>query len=156
MAKKRTYEEIDHIDNVDGPATNTTIHGAITALSPVKKGRNSLFFDGTLADDTSTIRLVGFAPAQQKKLEEYQQKKVAVELHNCEVKRSRHGEGYELMLKSGSSIKESPKKIDVSTLIADDQQSENEITLKQLPERALFQKVNVTVKVIRVNNWLKR
>ena len=132
MAKKRTYEEIDHIDNVDGPATNTTIHGAITALSPVKKGRNSLFFDGTLADDTSTIRLVGFAPAQQKKLEEYQQKKVAVELHNCEVKRSRHGEGYELMLKSGSSIKESPKKIDVSTLIADDQQSENEITLEQL------------------------
>ena len=57
MAKKRTYEEIDHIDDVDGPATNTTIHGAITALSPVKKGRNSLFFDGTLADDTSTIRL---------------------------------------------------------------------------------------------------
>ena len=101
MAKKRTYEEIDHIDNVDGP---TTIYGAITALSPVKKGRNSLFFDGTLADDTSTIRLVGFAPAQQKRLEEYQQKKVAVEHHNCEVKQSRYGEGYELMLKSGSSI----------------------------------------------------
>ena len=99
----------------------------------MKKGRNSVFFDGTLADNTSTIRLVGFAPAQQKKLEEYQQKKVAVELHNCEVKRSRYGEGYELMLKSESSIKESPKKIDVS--------SENEITLEQLPERALFQKV---------------
>ena len=51
MAKKRTYEEIDHIDDVDGPATNTTIHGAITA---VKKGRNS---DGMRPDDTSTIRL---------------------------------------------------------------------------------------------------
>ena len=50
------------------------------------------------------------------------------------------------------SIKESPKKIDVSTLIADDHQAENEITLEQLPERTLFQKVNVVVKVIRVNN----
>jgi hypothetical protein len=37
MAKKRTYKEIDHIDDVDSPATNTTIHGAITALSPGKK-----------------------------------------------------------------------------------------------------------------------
>ena len=42
MAKKRTYREIDHINDVDGPATNTTIHGAITAPSPVKKGRNSI------------------------------------------------------------------------------------------------------------------
>ena len=105
-----------------------------------------------LADDTSTIRLVGFAAAQQKKLEEYQQKKVAVELHNCEVKQSRHGEGYELMLKSGSSIRESPKKIDVSTLMVDDEKSKNEITLEQLPEITLFQKVTVTVKIIKVNN----
>ena len=66
MAKKRTYKEIDHIDDVAGPATNATIHGAITALSPVKRGRNSIFFDEMLADDTSTIRLVGFAAAQQK------------------------------------------------------------------------------------------
>jgi hypothetical protein len=28
-------------------------HGAITSLSPVKKGRNSIFIDGMLADDTS-------------------------------------------------------------------------------------------------------
>ena len=155
MAKKRTYKEIDQIDDVDSPATNTTIHGAITALSPVKEGRNSLFFDGRLADNTSTMRIVGFAAAQQKKLEEYQQKKVAVELRNCEVKRSRYGEGYELMLKSGSTIKESPKKIDVSMLIADNEKSNNEITLEQLPEMALFQKVIVTVKAIKVNDTVQ-
>ena len=148
MAKKRTYKEIDYIDDVDSPATNTTIHGAITA-TPGTKGR--IFFDGMLADDTSTMRLVGFAATQQKKLEEYQQKNVAVELRNCEVKRSRYGEGYELMLKSGSSIKESPKKIDVSTPIA----VNKEITLEQFPEMALFQKVIVTVKVIKVNNTVQ-
>ena len=40
-----------------------------------------------------------------------------------------------------SSIKESPKKIDVSMLIADNEKSNNEINLEQLPEMALFQKV---------------
>ena len=69
---------------------------------------------------------------------------------NCEVKRSRYGEEYELMLKSGSSIKESPKKIDVSTLIADNKKSNNEITLEQLPEME-----NVTVKIITVNNTVQ-
>ena len=101
------------------------------------------------------MRIVGFAAAQQKKLEEYQQKKVAVELRNCEVKRSRYGEGYELMLKSGSSIKDSPKKIDVSMLFADNEKSNNEITLKQLPEMALIQKVIVTVKTIKVNDTVQ-
>ena len=46
----------------------------------------------------------------------------------------------------------SPKKINVSTLIADDQKSKNETTFEQLPEWHFFQKVNVTVKVIKVNN----
>ena len=60
MARKRTHEAIEQIDDVDGPIANTSIHGAITSLSPVKKGRNSIFFDGTLADETSKIRVVGF------------------------------------------------------------------------------------------------
>ena len=47
---------------------------------------------------------------------EVDQKNVAVELINCEVKSSRHGEGYEVMLKSGTQIK-SPKKMDVPTLM---------------------------------------
>ena len=76
MAKKRTYKKIDHIDDIDDPTTNTTIHGAITALSPVKKGRNCIFFDGSLEDDTSTMRLVGFAAAQQKNMKNTSRKRL--------------------------------------------------------------------------------
>ena len=39
---------------------NTKIHGSITSLSPIKKGRNSVFFDGTPADGASKIRVVDF------------------------------------------------------------------------------------------------
>ena len=40
MATKRTYEEmeeIEKIDDVKGPKSSTSIHGAIVTLSPVKK-----------------------------------------------------------------------------------------------------------------------
>ena len=59
MAKKRSHEEIENIDDVNGPMSSTSIHGAVVTLSPVKKGRKALFFDGLLADETSKIRLVG-------------------------------------------------------------------------------------------------
>ena len=48
-----------------------------------------LFFDGTLADEKSKIRVVGFDAQQQRKLNNYHQKNIPVELINCEVKSSR-------------------------------------------------------------------
>ena len=74
MARKRTYEDVERIDDVDGPISSTRMHGAIISLSPVKKGRKSIFFDGMLADNTSKIRLVGFDAQQQRKLNDYHQK----------------------------------------------------------------------------------
>ena len=93
MAKKRSHEEIENIDDVDGPMSSTSIHGAVVTLSPVKKGRKAMFFDSLLADETSQIRLVGFQGMQQQKLNDYHQKNVAVALENCEVKPARQGEG---------------------------------------------------------------
>ena len=49
MAKKRSHEEIENIDDVDGPMSSTSIHGAVVTLLPVKKGRKAMFFDGLLA-----------------------------------------------------------------------------------------------------------
>ena len=40
MSRKRTFEEIDKIDNVDQASASTSIHGAVTSLSPIKKGEN--------------------------------------------------------------------------------------------------------------------
>ena len=69
MAKKRSHDEIDNIDDVNGPMSNTSIHGAVVTLSPVKKGRKAMFFDGLLADETPQIRLVGFQGMQTTKVE---------------------------------------------------------------------------------------
>ena len=104
MAKKRSHEEIENIDDVDGPMSSTSIHGAVVTLSPVKKGQKAMFFDGLLEDETSQIRLVGFQGMQQQKLNDYHQKNIAVVLENCEVKAARQGEGYKVMLKSSTAI----------------------------------------------------
>ena len=53
MAKKRSHEAIENIDDMDGPMSS--IRGAVVTLSPVKKGRKAMFFDGLLADETSQI-----------------------------------------------------------------------------------------------------
>ena len=50
MAKKRSHKERENMDDVDGPMSSTSIHGAVVTLSPVKKGRKDMFFDGLLAD----------------------------------------------------------------------------------------------------------
>ena len=66
--RKRHIEEVDRLDLLQQPLANASVHGAVTSLSPVKKGRNSSFFDGTMYDGHRQIRLVGFLPGQQKNL----------------------------------------------------------------------------------------
>ena len=104
QSKKRKFSEIEQIDDVKGPLPNSSIHGAITSLSPIKPRRKSAYFDGMLADNSSRIRFVGFEPLQQKKLVSLQQQNVPVQIDNCEIKTARQGEGYEIMLKSTSQI----------------------------------------------------
>ena len=79
MAKK-SYDKIENINDVDGPMSSTSIHGAVVTLSPVKKGWKAMFFDGLLADESSQIRLVGFQGMQQRKLNDFHQWNVAVDL----------------------------------------------------------------------------
>ena len=69
--KKKSHDELENIDDVNGPMSSTSIHGAVVTLSPVKK---ATFFDGLLADERSQIRLVGFQGIQQRKLNEYHKK----------------------------------------------------------------------------------
>ena len=151
MAKKRSHDEIENIDDVNGPMSSTSIHSAVVTLSPVKKGRKAMFFDGMLADDTSQIRLVGFQGMQQRKLNDYYQRNIPVELENCEVKPAR-GEGYEVMLKSSMLIKQSPKNLDATLLMADNATASKTIILSSLESLDMFQKVTVNIKVMELKD----
>ena len=43
MARKRLYDEIEHISNLFGPVFNTAVHGAVTP-SRLSKGKENCIF----------------------------------------------------------------------------------------------------------------
>ena len=89
---------------------------------------------------------------QQRKLKDYHQKNIAVALENCEVKPARQGEGYEVMLKTSTLIKQSPKKLDVASLMADITTASKTITLSSLQSLDVFQKVTANIKVVELKD----
>ena len=96
---------------------------------------------------TSKIRFVGFDTQQQQKLNDFHQKNIAGKLINYEVKSSRHGEEYEVMFKSGT---QSPKKMEVPTLMVEMATAPKTITLDTLADMEVWQKVTVNIKVVEV------
>ena len=86
MDTKSRKRDISQLEEIDEPCTSINVHGAVTIISPIKKGRKALFFDATLADTTSKVRLVGFTPQQQILLNDLHKTGSPVELTNCEVK----------------------------------------------------------------------
>ena len=112
MARKRQFHEIEDFDSVEQPIPSASLHGVVTSLSPLK-GAKSAYFDGTVSDGTSKLRLVGFSTKQQKLMEDFMAKKQPIELTDCEVKRARRGDQMELLLKTTTAIHGSPKKIEV-------------------------------------------
>ena len=144
--RKRHIQEVERFDLLTNPLTNASVHGAVTSLSPVKKGRSSMYFDGTVYDGHEQIRLVGFLPAQQKKLDGFFADKKALRLHNCEVKQSRQGHQMEIILKSETELSESEKEFDVA--VFNNEPVPTSITLGELPSIENFREVIVEVKIL--------
>ena len=150
LARKRQIEEVDRLDLLTKPIANAKLHGALTSLSSVKKGRNANYFDGTLYDGYRQVRLVGFLPAQQKKLDGFSTSKKAVAFQNCEVKPSRQGgEEMEIILKTSTEIVESPRSLDPTVFTVSDPET-NKISLSDIGLVSTYQKVIVDVKVMSV------
>ena len=148
LSRKRPIKEVDRLDLLTKPVPNAILHGAITSLSPVKKRRNSHYFDGTLYDGHRQLRMVGFLPAQQKKLDDFCAKKKMVTIKNCEVKASRQcSDQMEIVLKSSTEISASFRELDPSVFNAFEVVP-TEITLKEMSSLNNYQKVVVNVKVL--------
>jgi hypothetical protein len=146
--RKRPIEEVNQFDEINQAVPNATIHAAaITSLSPVKEGKRSKYFDGTLTDGISHMRMIGFNTDQQRKLTTYFQNTKSIRLVNCEIKPSREGESMEIMLKKFTEIKSSPKDISIPK---ENPQKSKTITIQNLEQTANYQRVCITAKVIDV------
>ena len=87
MASKPTKHklELEEVDSLEEPVSTASLHAVVSSLSPVKKGRNSDYFEGTATDGKSTVRLVGFKRSQQSKIQRFMDKQQPILLDDCEM-----------------------------------------------------------------------
>lgn len=81
------------------------IHGYVSSISPMKKGKTSNFFDAEISDGETDMRLVGFQQSQRKRLEDFHSTSNPVTIANCTIKKARASDDLEILLKSASKLK---------------------------------------------------
>ena len=60
-----SFEDVD-------TSENAKIHVVVGTLSPMKKGKSAEFFEGTITDGTTEMRVVGFKGSHRKRLADFQ------------------------------------------------------------------------------------
>ena len=55
VKRKKGDLEVDQVESLDESLSTASIHGAISSLSPIKKGRKSKYFDGSVSDGKSKV-----------------------------------------------------------------------------------------------------
>ena len=108
--KNREDDIFDDIISMNEPFSSATVHGVITSLLLMKKGKSCEYFDGSLSHRTTNIRFVGFSTSVQRKPLQHQEKNDPVTLLHCQVQRSRKNNNLEVKLNSVTAIKKQIKK----------------------------------------------
>lgn len=80
----------------------------LSPMKPSASGKNS-YFEGHLADETSSLRVVGFDILKHQKLAEHQGEEDAIML---EVKKARFGDSFEVVISQSTSVVPSPRKLE--------------------------------------------
>ena len=113
-------------------------------MSPMKHSvAGKSYFECQLADETSSLRVVGFDAAQQQKMAVHQQQDQAIIVENCEVKKARYGDSMEVVLKQATAVQCSPREMSASN-------SANVVALNDLSSLPDYNLVTVVIKVLKV------
>lgn len=135
------FEDVSALWSNNTASDNASVHGVISKLSPMKKGRNATYYEGSLSDGQQDVRIFGFQERQQKRLLKFNESKDPVSITNCAVKRSAYDDKLEIQIKQYTGIDNSTKCFDVES-------NDKVITLDLLEDtddRQLVTVLNVTV-----------
>ena len=149
MAGKRLLDEFHEVIHIN-PSKNAKLHGMISSVSPMRRNSSgsTKYFDGALTDGKTKIRFVGFDGKQQQQLAEFQEKKEAVAIINCEVKPSKWGSELEVLMRKNTELLKSPTKFDIDVTIPQPTDDFEEITLDQLKDVSNYKRVTVLAKIL--------
>lgn len=140
-------EEFSSLELITLPSKAAKLHGVITNISPMKQtGIGKSYFECQFADETSTVRMVGFDTAQQQKMAEHQEQQQTISVDNCEIKKSRYGDSMEVLLKQSTAVECSPRKLaSVCNNYADI------ITLDEFFSMPDYKGITIIIKVVKIS-----
>ena len=139
--KSCLLEEFSTLSSIEVVSRSAKIEGVLISISPMKPGKMRDYFEGQLADETGTIRVVGFDNVQQKQLSICHDEKVPFILKDCQITKSRFGDKLEVLLKKSTAFLTSSKKI--TTVLPT---SSKQALLSDLTSIEDYQHVSVAVK----------
>ena len=144
MAGKHKREDVDNYESVEEPILAANASGVTSSLSPLKRGRKSKYFDGTVSDGKSKLRLV----PNQKLMDDLMPTKHPVELVDCQIKQARRGSKMEISLKRCTKISKSEKEFDIAAIDFGDE-GPAAVHLSEVSTKEVLDRVSVHVKVIK-------
>ena len=140
--REREVDEFESLGDKSYASPRAKLHGVISSLSPIKKGKTC-----------SSIRVFGFDAGVRKKLAFYEESKHAVTITNCEVKTSRRGQDLEVLLTKNTGFTKSDKQFDITSSISTLSKTVGTtINLGELQDQEKYQCVNVKAKALRLED----
>ena len=115
-----TSEQVQ-VSDIVGQKRNTTVHGVVVSLSPIKesaKNKEKKYFNAQIADDKKVVRMVSFDPKLWPNMEQSKEDHSSIALVNCDIQKARkRGRAdfseYEIVAGMQTTIQKSPKKFKI-------------------------------------------
>ena len=152
IGKKRPVSrDVTDLEKVESDGlASANVHVYVTSLSPLKKGRKSEYFDGTVCEGKNTRRVVAFSAEQLQQMQEFKKTRKGAYIKDCQIKPGFRGGEMEVVMKRGSSIVGSTmlKKDSASVHFTDD--SSPLVSMKDVQDRRVYDTVTVQGKVVKV------
>ena len=120
LAERKCIENLT-VSHFSSPTRNTTLHGIMTAVSPVRKGKSNSpvkYFDGKVTDGTGAMWVICFNPKVHAVLLKSVDEKCPDATKNCNIQKSRSfsNEELEVVIDSSTKINESKVGIHITSL----------------------------------------
>ncbi len=148
-SRKRLFDEFEDLESATKQTKSAKVHGLLTSLSPKKDGK---YFVGSIADGTTSMRLVGFNAMQQRELAAQHDQKKPVVLVDCTIQESKFSDSMEILVTRSIKVALSPRKF---TNVVTSVYNAKDITLNQLKTLQEFQTVTTTAKILNADTKLE-
>ena len=153
VSRKRPITEVISFDKISDAAPSAKVYGTVTSVSQMKRGKKQNYFEGSLSDGTTKIRLVGFIPKVQRQLNEIFGDRNPVEIDNCEIKQSLRGDGMEIIMKSDTTVQITTREVNTPPDVDfDDCNSCNDVFAIRAKKKYEFARVSIKAKAVRIGD----